>query len=63
MRTQADGLAIQWVLADAEALPLADDRLKRAHNCTEGEPITVALAVGRDLRIWRFAQRFLVVPW
>jgi ubiquinone/menaquinone biosynthesis C-methylase UbiE len=29
-RTQADRLAIQWVLAAAEALPFADERLKES---------------------------------
>jgi hypothetical protein len=38
-------------------------RITRAHYFAEGEPITLALTVGRDLRIWRSAQRFLVVPW
>ena len=36
---------------------------KRAHNLAEREPITLALTVGRELGKWRFAQRFLVVPW
>jgi hypothetical protein len=36
---------------------------KRAHNFAEGEPITLAPTVGRDLRIWRSTQRFPVVPW
>ena len=35
----------------------------RTHNLTAREPITFALTVGRELGIWRFAQRFLVVPW
>ena len=33
--TQDDGLAIQWVLADAEALPFADDRLKERITSAE----------------------------
>jgi len=37
--------------------------LKRAHNFVEGEPITSALTVRRDLGKRRCAQRFLVVPW
>jgi hypothetical protein len=36
---------------------------KRTHNSVEREPITSAATVGRDLGKWRFAQRFLVVPW
>jgi|SRR5215207_4748981 hypothetical protein len=36
---------------------------KRTHNSVEGEPITSAPTVGRDLGKWRCAQRFLVVPW
>jgi hypothetical protein len=35
----------------------------RTHNFVEREPITLALTVGRELGKWRFAQRFLVVPW
>jgi hypothetical protein len=34
---------------------------RRAHNLSEGEPITSALTVGRDLGERRFAQRFPVV--
>jgi hypothetical protein len=32
-------------------------------NFAGREPMTLAPAVGRDLGKWRFAQRFLVVPW
>jgi hypothetical protein len=37
--------------------------LRRAHNFAEGEPITSAPTVGRDLREGRSAQRFPLVPW
>jgi hypothetical protein len=39
--------------------------LERAHtsNFAAREPITLVPTVGRDLGKWRFAQRFLVVPW
>jgi hypothetical protein len=36
---------------------------KGTHNFAEGEPITSAPTVGRDLGKRRSAQRFLVVPW
>jgi hypothetical protein len=36
---------------------------KRAHNFAEGEPITLAPTVERELGKRWFAQRFLVVPW
>jgi hypothetical protein len=38
-------------------------RLERAHNFAEREPITSVLTVGRHLGKRRSAQRFPVVPW
>ena len=38
-------------------------RLERAHNFAEREPITSAPTVTRDLGKRRLAQRFPVVPW